>query len=92
MPDPKQINWYFPNFRNESGVLARRLIGDDEAGTLFEWYGESGGQLKYYPLAQNALWTSERFQLEPLRKDAEYGLLEKVAMYFPELWAKACRE
>jgi len=92
MPDPKQINWYFPNFRNESGVLARRLIGDDEAGALFEWYGESGGQLKYYPLAQNALWTSERFQLEPLKKDAEYGLLEKVAMYFPELWAKACRE
>lgn len=92
MPDPDKIHWYFPNFRNESGILARRLIGDDEAGALFEWYGESGGQLKYYPLAQNALWASERFRLEPLRKDTEYGILEKVAMYFPELWAKACRE
>lgn len=92
MPDPDQINWYFPSLENKSGALARRLRGDDETGPLFEWYGESGGQLKYYPLAKNALWTSERFQLEPLRKDAEYGLLEKVAMYFPELWANACSE
>lgn len=92
MPNPNQINWYFPTFGSEPEVLARRLTGNDEIGTLFEWYGESGGQLKYYPLAKNALWASERFQLEPLRKDAEYGILEKVAMYFPELWAKACRE
>lgn len=91
MPDPGQISWYFPAFRNQSEALARRLTGKDETGTLFEWYGESGGQLKYYPLAKNALWTSERFQLEPLRKDTEYGVLEKVAMYFPELWAKACQ-
>lgn len=92
MPDPDQINWYFPTFGNESGVLARRLTGNDGTGALFEWYGESGGQLKYHPPAKNALWASERFQLEPLRKDAEYGILEKVAMYFPELWANACRE
>ena len=92
MPNPDEINWYFPTFNNESGALARRLIGNDGMGVLFEWYGESGGQLKYYPLAENALWSSERFQLEPLKQDAEYGILEKVALYFPELWAKACRE
>lgn len=92
MPDPEKIKWYFPTVGNQSEILARRLTGNDETGALFEWYGESGGQLKYYPLAKDALWTSEQFQLEPLKKDTEYGILEKVAMYFPELWAKVCRE
>jgi hypothetical protein len=86
MPNPRNLNWHFPtNRRGESG---RRLAGDDETGTLFEWYGESGGQLKYYPLATNAIWTSEIFQLEPLG-DIEYGILNKAASYFPEKWAVA---
>lgn len=90
--DINHINWYFPAVGKQSEVLARRLNGDDAVGSLFEWYGESGGQLKYYPLAKNAVWASERFQLEPLRKNVEYGILEKVATYFPDLWARACRK
>ena len=90
--DSDKINWYFPVVGNESKILARRLNGDDATGSLFEWYGESGGQLKYYPLAKNAVWASERFQLESLRKNVEYGILEKVATYFPDLWANACRK
>jgi len=44
LPNPRNLHWYFPaNRRGESG---RRLAGNDETGTLFEWYGESGGQLK----------------------------------------------
>lgn len=83
MPNPRDLNWCFPtNRRGESG---RRLAGDDETGTLFEWYGESGGQLKYYPLATNAIWASEIFQLEPLG-DIDYGILNKAASYFPEKW------
>jgi hypothetical protein len=83
MPDPRNLNWHFPaNRRGESG---RRIAGDDETGTLFEWYGESGGQLKYYPLATNAVWASEVFQLESLG-NIEYGILNKAAAYFPEKW------
>ncbi|HVF49640.1 MAG TPA: hypothetical protein VNA19_06115 [Pyrinomonadaceae bacterium] len=86
MPNPSHLHWYFPsNKRNESG---RRIAGDDKTGTLFEWYGESGGQLKYYPLATNAIWASEIFRLEPLG-DMEYGILNKAASYFPEKWAAA---
>jgi len=84
MPNPRDLNWHFPV--NRRGELGRRIAGDDERGTLFEWYGESGGQLKYYPLATNAIWVSELFQLEPLG-DIEYGILNKAALYFPEKWA-----
>ena len=92
IPNSEGINWYFPTVNNTSETIARRLNGDDDTGTLFEWYGESGGQLKYYPLAKDAIWASERFQLEPLRENIEYGILGKVATYFPELWEKACRK
>lgn len=88
MPDPYELNWRFPT--KKGGETGRRIAGEDEAGTLFEWYGESGGQLKYYPLASSALWASEIFQLEPLR-DIEYGILNKAAAYFPEKWLEANR-
>jgi len=65
--------------------LSRRVIGDDATGTLFEWYGESGGQLKYYPAADAALWSSDRFRLEPLG-NIEHGILAKAAAYFPQKW------
>jgi hypothetical protein len=82
LPNPETIRWK---------VISRRLVGDDGNGTLFEWYGFSGGQLKYYPLAAEAAWTSDRFQLEPLPK-SKVGVLRRVAEYFPEAWAKACEE
>jgi hypothetical protein len=64
------------------------LRGRDEHGTLFEWYGESGGQLKYYPLAESALWHSNIFRLEPLPKNwnDKHGILTKTKDYFPKLW------
>ncbi len=83
LPDPRDLKWYFPT--------TGHLNGDDDRGTVFEWYGESGGQLKYYPLADTALWASERFRLEPLPGDLEHGILSKVATYFPDLWARACQ-
>jgi hypothetical protein len=39
LPDPKQLRWRFPT--------TNRIIGEDDSGILFEWYGKSGGQLKY---------------------------------------------
>lgn len=89
MPNANKLRWHFPT--NKNGSAGRRLTGDDQTGTLFEWYGESGGQLKYYPLATNAIWVSEIFQLEPLG-NIEYGILNKAASYFPEKWVVANEE
>lgn len=55
LPNPRRLKWYFPTTKKMgAGASGRHLNGDDSSGTLFEWYGESGGQLKYYPLAKNA--------------------------------------
>ncbi len=89
LPNPNKLRWSFPT-RKQKGkmMVGRRLKGEDKLGTLFEWYGESGGQLKYYPLVEKAVWKSERFQLEPLPSDQDlhYGILSKAAMYYPRLW------
>lgn len=76
------LNWYFP-------AGEARLRADNVDGRVFEWYGESGGQLKYYPSVSSALWKSDRFQLEPLpSSETPYGLLAKAAAYFPKLWSE----
>ena len=77
LPDPTQLHWT---------VKGRRLIGEDSNGTLFDWYGFSGGQLKYYPPVDWASWRSEPFSLEPLPKNLEPGLKNKAMLYFPEKW------
>jgi hypothetical protein len=82
LPDPTTLKWYFPK------ASVRHLNGDDSEGSIFEWYGESGGQLKYYPLARNAVWSSARFRLESGKFES---ILDKVARYFSEQWEKAQR-
>ncbi len=77
LPDPGELVWE---------VVGRRLIGRDQKGVLFEWYGLSGGQLKYYPLAGLADWQSSVFYLEPLPDDLEYGLQRKAELYFSDIW------
>lgn len=89
LPDPKTLHWHFPTKRGKSGEEpAVRLSGDDEFGAIFEWYGDTGGQLKYYPLVQDALWVSNIFHLEPLltSDELEYGTIAKTRTYFPEQW------
>lgn len=91
LPDPKLIHWSFPPGKpkkDQTVPEGKRLRGEDQHGKLFEWYGESGGQLKYSPLFSTAVWRSDRFQLEPL-PEGRYGLRYKVEDYFPEKWA-AC--
>ena len=86
LPNPEDLTWYFPTNKTKDGeTAARHINGDDADGRVFEWYGESGGQLKYYPKAAAALWQSEVFTLEPL-PDIEHGVLAKTASYFPALW------
>lgn len=80
LPDPKTLIWI---------VDGRRLIGRDDEGVMIEWYGRSGGQLKYYPFADKAIWSSKVFKLEPLpESDLGYGLKRRVLEYFPNLWKK----
>jgi hypothetical protein len=89
LPDPLSLKWDFPLARNNNeDMTGRRLRGQDKTGTLFEWYGESGGQLKYYPQVESALWKSDIFHLEPLpsRWNEKHGLLVKARDYFPDLW------
>lgn len=87
LPDAEELTWSFPLLGRgaEPEEFGRRLTGNDGQGNLFEWYGESGGQLKYYPLAENAVWASRIFQLEPLG-DIEYGIINKAKVYFPDKW------
>lgn len=80
LPDPNSLHWQ---------VQGRRLIGRDNDGILFEWYGLSGGQLKYYPLTADALWQSPIFSLEPLPDGLGNALKQKASAYFPGLWSKA---
>lgn len=89
LPPASDLSWDFPIARNgEDGALGRHLRGQDKTGTLLEWYGESGGQLKYYPLVENALWKSDVFRLQPLPDDWEmkHGVSVKARDYFPNLW------
>lgn len=85
-PTVEQLHWYFPERRQGGRVVIGNLRADDDAGMIFEWYGESGGQLKYYPPIHKALWASVPFQLEPLPIQAEQGLIGKAKAYFPNLW------
>jgi hypothetical protein len=60
---------------------------------VIEWYGNSGGQLKYYPEVGEALWHSEIFRLEPLPFTEDgYGIAQKARTFFLELWARAADE
>jgi len=89
LPKVTSLKWDFPSVTSKGKErTGRRLRGQDKLGTIIEWYGESGGQLKYYPLVKNALWKSEIFQLEPLPENwyEKHGTLAKAQDYFPARW------
>ena len=61
-----------------------RIFGKTAEGhTLWEWYGRSGGQLKWYPLIADAVWDSGYFELEPAVAGT---LVEKAQQMYPHLW------
>ena len=89
LPKAASLKWDFPSVTNNGKERAgRRLRGQDRLGTIIEWYGESGGQLKYYPLVKKAVWKSEIFQLESLPENwyEKHGTLAKAKDYFPARW------
>ena len=89
LPDPESITWYHPLVRRK-GILqpGNAVCGNDDSGRIFEWYGQSGGQLKYYPKASDAVWQSEVFTLEPLPQNTPHGLISKAKLYYPNIWPK----
>ncbi len=91
LPDPKRLKWYCP-VETMKGKKLGHIKADDGVGTLFEWYGTSGGQLKYYPKVETAVWKSAPFKLEPLPERVTDNIIAKVAHYFPELWKIAIQE
>jgi transcriptional regulator with XRE-family HTH domain len=85
LPGAETLQWSCPMSKATPPRQSQRIIGEDTNGILYEWHGESGGQLKYYPSASDAIWHSEVFQLERL-PPIEHGLMTKVATYFPDQW------
>ncbi len=86
LPEPSTVSWSYRPPRKEG--TPSTLVGTDYTGSkIFEWYGSSGGQFKYFPLEQDAVWRSDEFQLEPL-PELETSLVNKAAAYFPELWSE----
>ena len=96
LPMPETLQWDFPDVAESDGSqrAGRRLRGKDNLGILFEWYGESGAQLKYYPNVENALWKSDTFRLEILPQDSiiQHSIMAKAKFYFPEHWVATSKE
>lgn len=81
LPDPEVLSWE---------VRGKRIVGHNDDVVIIEWYGHSGGQLKYYPSVDEAIWSSDIFRLEPLpENDLGNVLKQRVIGYFPDLWRAA---
>ena len=78
---PEGIKWRYRSARSLTGADPRH-----PSECLFDWYPHSGGQLKYYPRAECARFSSPPFQLEPPQIT---GLGEKAARYYPANWRAA---
>lgn len=88
LPDPGNLDWVCYISNRANGSETTRLVGRNHEGVLYEWYGESGGQLKFYPQVTSAIWKSEKFRLEPLPQNVEEGIIAKAQTYFPNQWSK----
>ena len=90
--DPNERMWQIHSFDldYQTGIewkykSDRCLTGYDPAHpteALFDWYGSSGGQLKYYPRATAALYSSSVFKLLP--PPERITLTDKAKVYFPD--------
>jgi len=92
LPYPEDLTWTCNVGNRTDGTETTRLVGADTDGILYEWYGSSGGQFKYYPSISQAIWTSTEFKLEPLNENIEIGIKAKVKTYFPAQWKWATEE
>jgi hypothetical protein len=75
---PKGLLWKF-----YSPKCLQAFDPDKPEEKVCEWFGDSGGQFKYYPLAQTCLYKSTQFYLEDVRK---ISIVEKTSRYWPNEW------
>jgi hypothetical protein len=83
LPAATSLEWECPGNGTD-----QRIVGRDHGETVLEWYGESGGQLKYYPRVADALahLGDGEFELTPMAENVTSGLAAKAGAYFPDLW------
>ena len=83
LPPPENFSWVVEGKR-----LKATLSDGKKDRVVFEWYGHAGGQLKYYPLVEECLWTSKLFELEPLPSTNPMSqvVIAKAIQYFPDCW------
>jgi hypothetical protein len=86
LPDANQIHWVFRDPPKDQ-TSSRCLVGYQDEHKLLEWYMDSGGHVKYYPLASKAAWVSPEFTMEPLPADQTRGISSRAKAYYPRLWA-----
>ncbi|WKK71472.1 hypothetical protein Q0F99_19220 [Rathayibacter oskolensis] len=71
----------------------RRLDGfiylNNRRHRLWQWYADSGGQLKYYPPLAWGEWSSPSFALE---LPPQVSLRSRAVEYFPQLWPREMPE
>ena len=85
LPAAADLSW--AQTEGRGGKPGKAIRGSDGDETVYEWYFDSGGQFKYYARVDQADWSSEVVELEPLNKNIREGLVNKVEDYFPEKWA-----
>ncbi len=87
LPDPDSLYWYCPEVTSRGASrLGNHIRAVDDDEVVFEWYGQSGAQLKYYPRVSDSVWESKVFRLEPLPNNTPHGLLSKAQSYYPDIW------
>jgi hypothetical protein len=86
LPDPTKLMWTLRESKDKDENRGTLIASKDDK-TIIEWYGTSGGQLKYYPTQQDIIWESAKFQLEDIPLiESGYGLKQKAKSYFPDKW------
>ena len=80
LPDPSSLDWYVPD-----GTVHIKGC-EQNGGIIMEVYPTSGGQIKYYPRVDDALWMSDEFDLASLPGVIETDLAAKAKAYFEDRW------
>jgi hypothetical protein len=88
MPSSKTVRWCCPLKKyKDKMVPSKRIQGDVDQLKIFDFYGTSGGQLKYYyPLEWPIFWSTS-FQLESVPDEhGKHDIFKKAQLYFPDAW------
>jgi hypothetical protein len=78
---PEGIVWRFAAGRQGAFKCLKGFDPQFPGEVLFDWYGVSGGQLKYYPRSGTSLFATSIFELLGVPPETVNG---KIARLFPE--------